>query len=134
MEENVLTAEQCKEFVKKVKDLEISCYEQNLLINKLTARLNQARQRLSSISNEKIEPVGNSSQEFGLLSIIILGILGALIGGLLGFIWRMIRVIFTSVKLSDPIMPSVYWGAVIFFSITVILSICTYFSEKNKKQ
>lgn len=133
MEGNVATAEQCKEFVKNVKDLEISCYEQNLLINKLTARLNQARQRLSSISNEKIEPVGNPpvKKEASLSGIFLSGICGAIFGGLLGFIWRIIRVIFTSLKLSDPFMPSVCWGAVIFFWIAIILDLFTYLSDKS---
>ena len=53
-----LTHEQCVKYIRNIKDLEISCYNQNLLYRNLVQRLDEAQKPLSTIANRAISDPG----------------------------------------------------------------------------
>ena len=54
-----LKVEQCVEYIRNIKDLEVSCYNQNLLYQNLVQRLDEAKKPLSVIANRAISDPGN---------------------------------------------------------------------------
>lgn len=130
--EKALAQSQCKKYMKRIKDLELSCYEQNLLHYNLEKRFKQEQQSISRISNKKINSPGarpDNKLSDAILFIIVFGIPAGLIGGVLGFIWRFIRVIFTDLTMADaPTLLYISWGAGVAFAIVFLFAIACFIS------
>lgn len=136
-----LTHEQCVEYIRNIKDLEVSCYNQNLLYQNLVQRLDEAKKPLSVIANREIPNPGDAPQKgqpLSLLGVIgvsfLCGILGALIGGLAGAVWWLVKVVFTSLTLKDQMAPFAFSGAKIAFVVVFLfyLIITGLFTNKPK--
>ena len=84
MEGKVLSLSQCKEYLKNIRDLELSCYSQAKLVDKIECKI---KKLLKSVPNDKIiKPQSNPIWMDILFSAMFTGI-GALIGGLIGIIF-----------------------------------------------
>ena len=124
-----LTQSQCVEYVRNIKNLEVSCYEQNLLHQNLNEQLGRAIKHYSDTKNTPIESPGEEPELITFGDVIkyslLLGIPAALIGGIVGFVVRAIRIIFTDLTVEAPGMPYIYWGAGIAFVLVVVfLGLC----------
>ena len=117
-----LTHEQCVEYIRNIKDLEVSCYNQNLLYQNLVQRLDEAKKPLSVIANRAISDPGNVPKKReveppfqlvkdSIIGSLLFGIPAALLGGIIGAVWWLVRVVFTKLTFKDPMLPSVFWGA-----------------------
>lgn len=136
-----LTHEQCVEYIRNIKDLEVSCYNQNLLYRNLVQRLDEAKKPLSTIANREIVSPGDAPQKrpqlslLGIIGISFLGgIVGALIGGFAGAVWWLIKVIFTSLTLKTPMAPFAFQGAKIMFVVAFLFELIVggLFTNKPK--
>lgn len=84
MEEKTLSLPQCKEYVRNIRDLELSYYAQSRLVGKVQYKINEV---LKSVPKDKImKPYSNPIWMDILFSLGFTGI-GALIGGVIGLIF-----------------------------------------------
>lgn len=139
-----LTHEQCVKYIRNIKDLEISCYNQNLLYRNLVQRLDEAQKPLSTIANRAISDPGIAPEKrkiktpFQVLQnyiavTLLFGIPAILLGGALGAAWWLIRVIFTKLTFKDPMLPSLIWGAAILFLISLFFVFLSQDSNKPER-
>jgi len=83
-----LNLEECKEYIKKIKDLEIECYQLERLRDNLNNELRKAEVRKRELSTEKIEePSPDSITKDFFLSIFAGLYYGTVPGVVLGFIF-----------------------------------------------
>lgn len=138
-----LTHEQCVEYIRNIKDMEISCYNQNLLYRNLVQRLEEAKKPLSTIANRPIGDPGEAPEKREvqttsqlikdfIISSLLFGIPAAILGGIIGAVWWLVRVIFTKLTFKDPMLPSVFWGAGILF--TLVLLVVIFVRPSNKPE
>lgn len=84
MGEKTLSLPQCKEYVRNIRDLELSCYQQSKLIKNVQYKINEV---VRSVPKDKIiKPSSNPIWMDVLFSLVFAGI-GALIGGFIGMIF-----------------------------------------------
>ena len=84
MEKNTLSLSQCKVYVKIIRDLELSCYQQSRLIEKVQYKINEV---INSVPKDKIVKPSTNPLWIDVLICLVLTGIGALIGGLIGMIF-----------------------------------------------
>lgn len=127
MESILLSPKQTNEYIKKIKDLELACYEQNLLYENLQKRLEQVKANFTLVKNKLSEEISEDGKPGEPLSAkdhwegsIMLCIMCMPIGCIIGVIWRLIVVFFrgcimrnfSEIAEQTPILPYVIGGAV----------------------
>ena len=156
-----LTLSQCKEYVKNIKDLEFSCYEQERLLRELKKQPSVTQRQISELEDQlrtEKEPekplgsIGNLIASGG--AVIFMPLLGALIGivcalvircicGVIGFLQNVAS--YSTDFLSfiwrfftmdiDSGMPSwltfIFWGAVIGYGLHFIWMLIDVVKEQK---
>ncbi len=128
-----LTLSQCKDYVRNIKDLELSCYQQEQLIKELKWQLPNATQKRISELEHQLHAEREPAKPPSLLFDCIFGaFMGAIIGIVIAFIVRVFLGIFSSqISLfSSPWRPYFFWGAVIGCAV---LFICSFFGHVGKE-
>lgn len=151
MTTQTLTLSQCKEYVKNIKDLEVSCYQQEQLLGELKRQPSVTQKRISELEHqlrtekEPEKPLGSIGNSIASgVAVIFVPLLGALIGvvcalvircicGVIGFFQNVasqstgfLSFIWEFFTMDiDSGMPSwltfIFWGAVIGYGLHFIL-------------
>ena len=137
-----LTLEQCKEYLRNIKDLEISCYQQERLIQKLKQQPIATKRAITVLEQhlQQDKAPEKPKNQTSMIIDTIIGIpLGALIGALFGLILaiilRILLAIFTSMTLvGSPWKPYLFWGAIVGAIFLVIICIIDTNKEEEKKK
>ena len=130
MGEKTLSLSQCKEYVRNIRDLEVSCYQQEMLLRKLKNKPANINREIVALERTKDEiPTKPLSAVSSVIIMVImdlfLALVGAVIGFVGGFIVRVIAGIF-----ADPS----YWitfligGAIIGYIIALI---CLFYWHRD---
>lgn len=126
-----LSLSQCKEYIKNVKDLEISCLQQERLLQELNRQSSVTKKRISDLENRLLTEKGPKKPESpvslfftSLIVDVYISFFGAIVGAVGAIILRVLLLIFSSNigLFSPPWAPYLLWGAVIGFAITFLLS------------
>ena len=129
-----LNVEQCKEYVRNIKDLEVSCFQQERLLQTLRNqipntehRIFELEQRLKKEVKPKDPATLKEEQPHGVSSVIvsfIVSLPGAFFGAIAGIVLKIVVAIFSSKVglFSSPWLPYIIWGAVIGFGLLLVVA------------
>lgn len=148
MSAETLTLSQCKEYIKNIKDLEVSCYQQEKLLQELKRQPAATQRRISELEDQlkkEKEPAKPfhpiSSVIMSLVMAIIYSFLGAIVGIVIALIVKIIVVIFhAKIHLfllihelfTSPWLPYITWGAIIGYVVAFVA--CLYWFRDVKKE
>ncbi len=124
-----LNLSQCKEYIRNIKDLEISCYQQKQLLEKLKEQPLITKKRITELE-QRLKAEKEPVKPLHLIVDILLGFIFSIFGGfifaicgvIVALVVRIILSIFSSnINLfSSPWLPYIFWGAIIGFVIGYI--------------
>lgn len=130
MGEKTLSLSQCKEYVRNIRDLEVSCYQQEMLLRKLKNKPANINREIVALERTKDEiPTKPLSAVSSVIIMVImdlfLALVGAVIGFVGGFIVRVIAGIF-----ADPSnwITFLIGGAIIGYIIALI---CLFYWHRD---
>ncbi len=87
MEEKTLSLSQCKEYVRNIRDLEISCYQQEMLLRELKNKPSNINREIIALERTEDEiPAKPLSVVSSVIFTVILDLFFALVGAVIGFI------------------------------------------------
>ena len=141
MSGQTLNLSQCKEYLKNIKDLEISCYQQERLLQELRKQPSIAKNRITELENQlraEKAPVEPTSVSSSIITNVVLNIfvpiIGAIVGIVIAIIVRILLAIFSSeIELfSSPWLPYIFWGAVIGYAVFFLLYLIIFTSNAKK--
>lgn len=123
-----LTLSQCKDYVRNIKDLELSCYQQEQLIKELKNwQLSGATQKKISELEHRLRTEKEPVKPLSLIGEITGCIVGSFIGAIIGIVTALIVRVFLAIfssqisLFSSPWRPYIFWGAVIGYAIMFVL-------------
>lgn len=138
---NSLNLEQCKEYVRNIKDLEVSCYQQERLLQTLRNQIPNTKNRIYELEQKLIkekkptEPLSpTASVVMSFVGAIVLALFGAGIGAVVGIALRIIVAVF-SAKVNlflSPWLPYICWGAGIGYGIAFLCLLYWFRDSKGE--
>lgn len=140
MEEIAFSSSQCKEYVKIIRDLEVSCYQQEMLLKELNYKPVEIKREITSLESKNDEiptkpsTVG-SEVVCTVLANLFLALGGAVIGAIGGFIIRTILYYSGAAPTKDNAFFVLLNGAIVGYVIAlVILFFCSRNNVKKLRQ
>lgn len=131
-----LTLPQLKEYLRNVKNLEVSCYQQQKVIERLKEQPNKIMRDIAALQNSEKPPEKPSL----LITDIFMGIIVCIPYGLYGLIWGAIvgfilRFVVKAIK-NEPvkIWPFIMWGAIIGFVVVFLIFLIHVIIDGRKKK
>ena len=87
MGEKTLSLSQCKEYVRNIRDLEVSCYQQEMLLRKLKNKPANINREIVALERTKDEiPTKPLSAVSSVIIMVIMDLFLALVGAVIGFV------------------------------------------------
>lgn len=137
MANSELTLTQCKEYIKNIKNLEIECYQLNLLYAELSKRLSQLNKKIGTLSRPCI-PQQKETIVSNIFAGIFLMICGAIVGLVIGFIaWAFggKGFLYNFENGRDvPLQPYLLIGALVAALIAFLLALSTSIGIKKRNE
>lgn len=132
-----LTSTQCKEYIKNIKNLEVECYQLNLLHTELFKRLSQLKQKVDTLSKQSI-PQKKETVISHIFTGIFLMIPGAIVGLVVGFlVWAFggEGFLYNFEHGRDvPLKPYLYIGALVAALIALIFGLSNIIGIKKRNK
>lgn len=125
-----LNLSQCKEYLRNIKNLELSCYQQEQLITQLKRQPYATEKQISELKHRLFTEKKPTKPPHPVISGIgtaIFGFfysfLGAIIGVVVAIVVRILLAIFSSkIQLLSPSWsPFIFWGAVIGYAVVFVV-------------
>ena len=136
-----LTLSQCKDYVRNIKDLELSCYQQERLIRELRRQPSVTKKRISELEHRlrtEEKPTKPLPPIFSVIGVLIFDVFWSFIGAITGVVIALIVKIFLAIfsskigLFSTPWLPYIFWGAVIGYAIAFVAYL--YWARDTKKE
>lgn len=130
MGEKTLSLSQCKEYVRNIRDLEVSCYQQERLLRELKNKPSNINREIIALERTKDEiPTKPLSVVFLVIITVIMDLFFALVGAVIGFIGGFVIRIIAGI-FADPSnwITFLIGGAIIGYIIALI---CLFYWHRD---
>ena len=130
MGEKTLSLSQCKEYVRNIRDLEVSCYQQERLLRELKKKPSNINREIIALERTKDEiPTKPLSVVSSVIITVIMDLFFALVGAVIGFIGGFVIRIIAGI-FADPSnwITFLIGGAIIGYIIALI---CLFYWQRD---
>lgn len=130
MGEKTLSLSQCKEYVRNIRDLEVSCYQQEMLLRKLKNKPANINREIVALERTKDEiPTKPLSAVSSVIIMVIMDLFFALVGAVIGFVGGFIVRVIAGI-FADPSnwITFLIGGAIIGYIIALI---CLFYWQRD---
>lgn len=130
MGEKTLSLSQCKEYVRNIRDLEVSCYQQEMLLRKLKNKPANINREIVALERTKDEiPTKPLSAVSSVIIMVIMDLFFALVGAVIGFVGGFIVRVIAGI-FADPSnwITFLIGGAIIGYIIALI---CLFYWHRD---
>ena len=130
MGEKTLSLSQCKEYVRNIRDLEVSCYQQEMLLRKLKNKPANINREIVALERTKDEiPTKPLSAVSSVIIMVIMALFFALVGAVIGFVGGFIVRVIAGI-FADPSnwITFLIGGAIIGYIIALI---CLFYWHRD---